>query len=98
MHGLVVASKAQMLRYESLQNWTIGQILIDLGRTAEPVRGSIPSAWITNASESEIRNAAALSGAVQLEIQHAGENKSTAEIRRDIAEILRKTKAPRQPR
>jgi hypothetical protein len=61
-----------MLRYTSLQNWTIGQRLIELGRRAEPIRGSMPSAWMTDANEFEIRGAAALSGVVQLEIQHVG--------------------------
>lgn len=87
-----------MLRYASFQNWTIGQILIGLGRRAEPIRGSNPSAWITDASESEIREAAALSGVVQLEIQRVGEKESPAEIRRAIDQILKENKPPRQHR
>ncbi len=57
-----------MLRYASLQNWTIGQLLLRLDRSAEPIHGSIPSEWVTNTSEAEIRDAAALSGVSQLEI------------------------------
>ena len=87
-----------MLRYASFQNWTIGQFLIGLGRRAEPIHGSIPSAWITDASEAEIRDAAALSGVVQLEIQRAGEKESPAEIRRVVDRILRENKSPRQYR
>jgi hypothetical protein len=89
----------QMLRYASHQNWTIGQLLIRLGRTAEAVRGSTPSEWITNASESEIRDAAALSGVVQLEIkragERAGEKESPREIKAAVDRILRVTKPQR---
>jgi hypothetical protein len=84
-----------MLRYASHQNWTIGQLLIRLGRTAEAVRGSIPSEWITNANESEIRDAAALSGAAQLEIKRAGEKGSPHAIKATVDRILRETKPQR---
>jgi hypothetical protein len=85
-----------MLRYTSLQNWTIGQLLIRLGRRAEPIRGSIPSTWITDASETEIRDAAAMSGVVQLEIQPVVEKKSPAEIKRTVDQFLRENKPQRR--
>jgi hypothetical protein len=88
----------RMLRYTSFQNWTIGQLLIGLGHRAEPIRGSIPSAWITDASEAEIRDAAALSGVVQLEIQPVREKESPAEIRRTVDQILQENKPQRQRR
>ncbi len=57
----------RLLQYTSFENWSIGQILIGLGRTAEHDRGS----WVTDASESEIRNAAAICGVSQLVIQES---------------------------
>jgi len=85
-----------MLRYTSLQNWTIGQLLSKLGRRAEPVRGSIPSAWVTDATEDEIRDAAAVSGVVQLEIEPVVERESPAEIKRTVDQFLRDTRPQRQ--
>lgn len=89
-----------MLLYASFQNWTIGQTLIRAGHMAEPSSSTLGfelSAWITDASETEIRDAAALCGANHLEIRSVEEKESPAEIKAAVDRILRENK-PRRTR